>query len=242
MTERLPRKRRREGLRQTGVEIHRMLWRHKQEGRRELVKPGMDEASFVDPDAVKDAYLCGICNDVLRNPVQCKKGHTCCGDCLNTWLDSKKTCPTCRDPLQKKDLSENLLVRNMINDLEVYCENCDAAEPPAKAARVGAASASGSGGGGRGGGSASRPAASQKSDGAGASAVEEKGVEGAHSDDSLLSMSVAALKALVQSEPFGNQTIPARGSKKADLIETAMSCLGPIGLPCPERIKALAGM
>jgi hypothetical protein len=61
--------------------------------------PGYDEASFVDPDAVKDAYLCGICSDVLRNPVQCKKGHACCGDCLNTWLDSKKTCPTCRDRL-----------------------------------------------------------------------------------------------------------------------------------------------
>ena len=47
--------------------------------------PGYDEASFVDPDAIDDEYLCGICNEVLRNPVSCKKSHTCCGDCLNTW-------------------------------------------------------------------------------------------------------------------------------------------------------------
>ena len=67
-------------------------------------------------------------------------------------------------------------------------------------------------------------------------------VGGVYDRASLNIMNTAALKALVQSEPFGNQTIPARGSNKADLIETAMGCLGPIGLPCPERIKALAGM
>ena len=55
---------------------------------------------------------------------------------------------------------------------------------------------------------------------------------------SLSTLNVAALEALLQSEPFGNQTIPTRGSKKADLIEMAMGCLGPTGLPCPERIKA----
>ena len=48
---------------------------------------GYDEAIFVDPDAINDAFLCGICLSVLRKPVQCKEGHACCTECLHGWID-----------------------------------------------------------------------------------------------------------------------------------------------------------
>jgi hypothetical protein len=130
---------------------------------------GHDEAMFVDPDAVDEDFLCGICTDVLRQPVSCKKGHTFCTDCIHEWLDgNNKTCPMDRQKLKKGDLGQSRIVENLINKLQVYCTNCESSAPAAKVARKskGAASASssgGGGGGGGGGGSASRPAAAGSS-------------------------------------------------------------------------------
>ena len=49
-------------------------------------------------EAFLTELICGICNNVLKNPIECK---TCekplCGDCKYSWFQQNpNTCPFCR--------------------------------------------------------------------------------------------------------------------------------------------------
>jgi len=65
---------------------------------------------------------CPICFDIMKDPVLCTaQGHTFCRHCVTSHLGRSKTCPNCREPLQKDKLLPNRLVCSLIEDAEVYC-------------------------------------------------------------------------------------------------------------------------
>ena len=71
-----------------------------------------------DPDLV-----CCICTCILDEPLVSPCQHVFCKVCIHTWLERKKTCPTCRTRLVKDDLHPVLpLVRNMLNRLTMMCD------------------------------------------------------------------------------------------------------------------------
>ncbi|KAL0221787.1 hypothetical protein RCL1_001641 [Eukaryota sp. TZLM3-RCL] len=48
-------------------------------------------------DSLKELLTCGVCLDILANPVQLNCGHVLCSECVHAWMTSaRKTCPTCR--------------------------------------------------------------------------------------------------------------------------------------------------
>ena len=53
-----------------------------------------------------------------------------CDYCINDWLDRKRKCPICREEIciiRENDLATPpLYIRQMINELQVTCENCNA--------------------------------------------------------------------------------------------------------------------
>jgi hypothetical protein len=65
-----------------------------------------------------EEYTCSICQDIFRNPVvtNCCL-QTFCEQCINEWLETNKTCPYDRKPLNRSELSSpprsvNLILHN----------------------------------------------------------------------------------------------------------------------------------
>ena len=54
---------------------------------------------------VDERLKCGICQDVLERPKQCKNGHLFCQDHFSAWLNKKKECPTCQCKMTTKTCS-----------------------------------------------------------------------------------------------------------------------------------------
>lgn len=54
--------------------------------------------------------------------------HTFCEECIKSWLNSlntakEKVCPICRNKVTKTSMSRDLIAFNIINDMNVYCNN-----------------------------------------------------------------------------------------------------------------------
>ncbi|XP_033102581.1 dentin sialophosphoprotein-like [Anneissia japonica] len=74
-----------------------------------------------DPDLVCCVCYC-VLDDALESPCQ----HVYCKVCIYTWLDNRKSCPNCRRRLRSTRLKPVLpIVRNMINRLQIRCENVE---------------------------------------------------------------------------------------------------------------------
>ena len=63
---------------------------------------GYDTERFVE--AVKEGLLCGICRDVLEEPLQSPCEHAFCAACIRAWLVAQRTCPEDRQPLTSAQL------------------------------------------------------------------------------------------------------------------------------------------
>ncbi len=64
-------------------------------------------------------FCCGICLNVLKDPHQCKNGHTYCFDCISEALTARNVCPSCSVHLNLHSLSKSLVLRNLIDKLIV---------------------------------------------------------------------------------------------------------------------------
>ena len=68
-------------------------------------------------------FVCPICSNVLRAPLQCKKGHAFCGECIGRWLsENQSTCPMCSILMQNDDPVKCLFAEQAVNGLTVYCQ------------------------------------------------------------------------------------------------------------------------
>jgi hypothetical protein len=70
-----------------------------------------------------DHFICGLCAEVMKNPVQCPQGHTFCRECFTTALSIRSQCPIrCSEQkLEPSMLVMNRIVGDMIGDLHVRC-------------------------------------------------------------------------------------------------------------------------
>ncbi|ESO84941.1 hypothetical protein LOTGIDRAFT_131348 [Lottia gigantea] len=70
--------------------------------------------------------ICCICTNVLDEPMESPCRHVFCKICIETWLNNRSTCPTCRFTVTNGDLKPVLpLVRNMLNKLTLICDFSD---------------------------------------------------------------------------------------------------------------------
>ncbi len=80
-------------------------------------------ASYQFVGTVPEDSICSICADTLTDPVivECC-GQLFCEECLERWLQRKKSCPHCRG-IQLKYIKNRRMTR-MINCFKIYCPNC----------------------------------------------------------------------------------------------------------------------
>ena len=84
---------------------------------------------------IDPALLCPICQDVLDDPVCCRRGHNFCRTCIETWLDGSRTnrmfrsgsatCPIDREATVRRDLNDSLIARNLVGRLESRCSESE---------------------------------------------------------------------------------------------------------------------
>ena len=51
---------------------------------------------------------CIICYDKFKTETNLNCGHSFCKKCIETWYDSKNTCPICRKVFSKKEIYDNI--------------------------------------------------------------------------------------------------------------------------------------
>ena len=69
--------------------------------------------------AVNDNFNCGICLEMLDNPVMCPEGHNFCKSCLEQAMMRKKECPLCRTKLSKSKMTTNRALERVMEDIVV---------------------------------------------------------------------------------------------------------------------------
>jgi hypothetical protein len=93
-----------------------------EEHKEEYISSGIAKELFLNQSEI-DIYTCGICLDIISNPKQCNFGHIFCEGCIIKAIKSKKQCPTCRNPTTLSKLSDNLFMKDKIEDLIVKCSS-----------------------------------------------------------------------------------------------------------------------
>ena len=71
------------------------------------------------------ALLCPICQDLLSNPLITPScSHSFCSACIQQALQrDSSVCPLCRKPVQLHQLHPNLALKQLIEDLRIWCPN-----------------------------------------------------------------------------------------------------------------------
>jgi hypothetical protein len=79
-----------------------------------------DKKLFVQ--ALGDQFECPICLNIMKDPVQCPRGHTFCRHCISKHLEVQaKRCPTCREVMTKDRLVPSRIIESLIENSEVHC-------------------------------------------------------------------------------------------------------------------------
>jgi hypothetical protein len=78
---------------------------------------------FVNTNLISKHLLCTICQEVFNVPIRINCAHTFCTNCITQWSTKNSACPICRQKFILKDFTRDLIASNMIDDLEVICNN-----------------------------------------------------------------------------------------------------------------------
>ena len=74
---------------------------------------------------VDESLHCAICEEVLRDPVQCcRNGHHFCRNCITENRRYSPKCPTCKDRVETLARPQRFLV-NTLSSLKISCENSE---------------------------------------------------------------------------------------------------------------------
>ena len=86
---------------------------------------GYDDERFLHP--VGHTLHCGICTNVLKDPVMCGQNeHLFCRACITIHLMNSQICPNCIEPLTVATLSQaSRGIRNLLAELKIKCEFFD---------------------------------------------------------------------------------------------------------------------
>lgn len=78
---------------------------------------------FINLSNVSKYLYCVICREIFNDPHRLQCGHTFCKECIVKWAKMKSGCPICRSYFNVHDIQRDLVGYNMVNELEVYCNN-----------------------------------------------------------------------------------------------------------------------
>ena len=86
---------------------------------------GYEDERFQHP--VGHTLHCGICMNVLKDPVMCRQNeHLYCRSCVTPHLMNSQTCPTCMEPLTVDTLCQAPRgIRSLLAELKIRCEFYD---------------------------------------------------------------------------------------------------------------------
>ena len=76
--------------------------------------------------SVDKNFFCPICQEVLKDPVQCHNEHYFCKACITQHLKNSKTCPVCMEKVTEETLTEP--PRIVMGYLDGLIINCDHSE------------------------------------------------------------------------------------------------------------------
>ena len=83
---------------------------------------GYDDERFATP--VPENLHCGICLNVLRNPMQCVRNeHFFCNQCITRFLRQAQRCPNCNEHLTLQTLRPSRVIRDFVQELVIKCDN-----------------------------------------------------------------------------------------------------------------------
>jgi hypothetical protein len=89
----------------------------------------IDYQSLEYVDAVDETLLCPVCKTPFHSPITTPCGHTFCAGCINRALETQRTCPIDRQPINKtRDYRRlPLIIKDQLDRLKVRCPNkgCD---------------------------------------------------------------------------------------------------------------------
>ncbi|XP_046859713.1 TNF receptor-associated factor 2-like [Xenia sp. Carnegie-2017] len=83
---------------------------------------------FEDQNSARNMFECGICLEVLRDPVQiCDCGHQFCALCISDILKTDPRCPSCRIKISREVIFDDHAANRLIKQLKVNCcyEGCN---------------------------------------------------------------------------------------------------------------------
>jgi hypothetical protein len=76
-----------------------------------------DYQGIVDP-----AFLCTVCNQVLKDPVKIPCGHTFCRECIIAWIETSPSCPLDQQGVIVDNLSHvGFAFKSLLDNLLVKC-------------------------------------------------------------------------------------------------------------------------
>ena len=86
---------------------------------------GYEDELFQHP--VSQTFHCGICMNVLKDPVSCRHNeHLFCRACITIHLMNFQTCPSCMEPLTIESLRQApRTVTNLLSELKIRCQFFD---------------------------------------------------------------------------------------------------------------------
>lgn len=95
----------------------RVIFSEKEESATTILDYNFSTALFVDK--IEDDLICGICKDVLNEPINLPCPHIFCQKCLSKNKENK--CPICRLNYTDSPLMLNSYVNQMVCNLKVKC-------------------------------------------------------------------------------------------------------------------------
>ena len=74
--------------------------------------------------SVDKNFFCPICQEVLKDPVQCHNEHYFCKACITQHLKNSKTCPVCMEKVTEETLHKpSRIVTNYLDGLIINCDH-----------------------------------------------------------------------------------------------------------------------
>ena len=76
--------------------------------------------------AVDKNFFCPICQEVLKDPVQCHNEHYFCKACITQHLKNSQTCPVCMERVTEETLYKpSRIVTNYLDGLIINCDHSE---------------------------------------------------------------------------------------------------------------------